>query len=79
MIDYGEKDRSKLSQRVVEVMENIGFLFLENVPGYSEDELRWCVDFFYHEMPAEKKLEVARVLYNPKSKQVRGLLAKIVT
>jgi hypothetical protein len=52
-------------------MEDLGFLFLDNIPGYSEDELRWCVEFFYDVMPEKKKMEVAKLAYNPNGKQVR--------
>ena len=71
MIDYSsDASRADKAAEVVGIMETLGFLFLENVPGYDEDELRWCVNFFYEEMPSEKKLQVARILYNPDSKQV---------
>ena len=73
MIDYSsDVSRADQAAKVVLIMETVGFLFLENVPGYNEDELRWCVDFFFEEMPAEKKLQVARIMYNPDSKQVGG-------
>lgn len=70
VIDYGERDRASQARRIVNIMSSLGFLFLENVPGYSEDDLRWCVNFFFQEMPADKKLQVARIMYNPESKQV---------
>ncbi len=71
VIDYSEKDRALNARKVIDVMENLGFLFLENVPGYREDDLRWCVEFFFDVMPAKKKLQVAKRKYNPDSKQVR--------
>ena len=67
VIDYSLKDREAQAKRVVDIMSSLGFLFLENVPGYSEDDLRWCVDFFFKEMPAEKKMQVARIKYNPQN------------
>ena len=71
MVDYSsDASRADKAAEVVGIMETLGFLFLENVPGFDEDELRWCVDFFFEGMPAEKKLQVARILYNPDSKQV---------
>ncbi len=70
VVDYSLQDRSEQARRIVEIMENLGFLFLENIPGYDEDELRWCQEFFFDVMPPEKKLQLARVMYNPESKQV---------
>ena len=69
VIDYQENDRKELARKVVHSMETLGFMFLENVPGYDEDELRWCVDFFFS-LPQRKKLDIARRKYNPDSKQV---------
>ena len=69
VINYGEKDRGELSRQVVHSMKTMGFMFLENVPNYDEDELRWCVDFFFG-LPQSKKLAIARRKYNPDSKLV---------
>ena len=44
-------------------------MFVENLPGFDEEELRWCVDFFFS-LPEKKKLDIARRKYNPNSKQV---------
>ena len=71
VIDYSEKDRAKQARKIVSIMEDLGFLFLENIPGYDEDDLRWCVDFFFG-LPEEKKKQVARKLWNPESKQVNS-------
>ena len=70
MLDYSEADRNSKARQVVAAMETVGFMLLENVPGYSEDDLRWCQEFFFDVMPPEKKLEVARVKYNPANKHV---------
>ena len=69
MLDYSCSDRSALSREITTVMEGMGFLYLENIPGYNEDELRWCVDFFFR-LPLEKRMEVARRMYCPKNKNV---------
>ena len=70
VINYQNKDRETLIREVVHSMETLGFMLLENVPGFDEDELRWCVDFFFN-LPMQKRLEVAKKKYNPDSKQVR--------
>ena len=70
VIDYSEQDRDKQAGKILEVMETLGFLFLDKIPGYDEDELRWCQEFFFDVMPPEKKMDLARKMYNPKSNQV---------
>lgn len=70
VVDFSGADRSLQADKVVSIMEKVGFLLLDNVPGYDEDEPKWCVEFFYDEMPVEKKLEMARISYNPHCKQV---------
>ena len=69
VINYQETDREKLSQEVVRSMETLGFIFLEKVPGFDEDELRWCVDFFFS-LPLKKRMEVAKKKYKPESTNV---------
>jgi len=71
VVNYQEKDRNELSRQVVHSMKTLGFMFVENVPNFDEDELRWCVDFFFS-LPQKKKLDIARRKYNPDSKQVSG-------
>ena len=70
VLDFSDADRHSKARQIIEVMETVGFMFLEKVPGYSEDDLRWCQEFFFDVMPPEKKLQVARMMYNPDSKNV---------
>ena len=69
VLDYGGTRRDALIARILEVMEDIGFLYLDNIPGYNEDELRWCVNFFYG-LPLEKRMEIGRRKYNPQNENV---------
>jgi len=71
VLDYTKSvsDRAALSREISEVMGDFGFLFLEKVPEYKEDELRWCVDFFFG-LPERKKFEVARKMYKPENNNV---------
>jgi isopenicillin N synthase-like dioxygenase len=71
VLDFSVKDRASNAKKLVNIMETVGFMYLENVPGYSEDELRWCQEFFFDHMPVERKLELARTMYNPDNKNVR--------
>ena len=74
VLDYSEKDRASKARKIVQIMETVGFLYLDNVPGYSEDGLKWCLEFFYDVMPAEKKLQMAKD--NPENKNVRSRSCK---
>ena len=69
VLNYSNPDRDALSRQISEVMGDLGFLYLENVPGFDEDGVKWCVDFFFN-LPETKKMEVARNLYNPKNTNV---------
>ncbi len=69
ILNYGNTPREILTARITEVMGDLGFLILENVPGYYEDDLRWCVDFFFG-LSLEKRMETAKKKYNPKNKHV---------
>ena len=73
VLDFSDTDRESNAKKLIDIMENLGFLFLANVPGYEEDDLKWCVQFFFDVMPPQKKLSVARKMYNPDSDQVRLL------
>ncbi len=72
VLNYGVSDRETLTSQIKDVMGDIGFLYVENIPGYDEEELRWCVDFFFG-LTEEKRMELARKLYNPKNSNVRRL------
>ncbi len=71
LLDYSksQSDRAGLSEEMTKVMGDFGFLFLENIPGYREEELRWCANFFFA-LPQSKRLEVARRMYNSKNQNV---------
>ena len=70
IVDFSLADRKEKSKQITWIMETVGFLYLDNVPGYDEQELRKYTDWF-HDLCKEKKMKVARKAYNPESKQVR--------
>ena len=69
VVDFSLSDRGENIKQVVEAMETVGFLFLDNVPGFDESVLRKQVDWFYS-LPLEKKMTLARRMYNPQSTNV---------
>ena len=69
VVDCSLAGREEKSKQITRIMETVGFLYLDNVPGYDEQELRKYTDWF-HDLPMEKKMKVARKKYNPESKQV---------
>ena len=69
ILNYSNPDREDLSRQMTQVMGDLGFLYLENVAGYCEEDLRWCSDFFYS-LPESKKMEIARKMYNPQNANV---------
>ena len=62
-------NRLAVAKRLVHAMETVGFLYLDGIPGYNEDELLECVKWFF-DLPLERRLEVAKKQYNPTSKQL---------
>ena len=69
VLDYSKKDRVALSGEITQVMENLGFLYLDNIPGFEEEDLRWCVNFFFG-LSKEKRKEVSKRAYCPKNSNV---------
>ena len=66
VVDFSSPDKKETASRIVHVMETVGFLYLDNVPGYNietEEELMEANKWFFS-LPLEKKLSVARYLYN---------------
>ena len=69
VLNYGSTEREVLAARITEVMGDLDFLYLENIPGFDEDELRWCVDFFFG-LPLEKRMQIGRKMYRSENTNV---------
>ena len=68
-ISRAKSDRQETATQLVRALEDVGFLFLDNVEGFDPDELyRATVRFF--NLPEERKKDVSTVTWNPKSKHV---------
>ena len=71
VIDFSSADRAKTAREIVQAMETVGFLYLDNIPGYDknyEEELLRYTKWFFT-FPLEKKLQLATKKYNKSSKQ----------
>ena len=66
-VDISKADRQEIAAELVRALENVGFLYLDNVNGFNSDELYRATEWFFN-LPEEKKKEVATVRWNPKSK-----------
>lgn len=68
-VDFSSPDIKGTASRIVHIMETVGFLYLDNVPDYNvqvEEELLEAHKWFFS-FPLEKKMRVARYLYNKQS------------
>ena len=72
VVDFSSPNREENARKLIEIMETVGFLYLDNVPGYDrcvEEELLELNKWFFN-LPYNKKMEVARRMYNKTSKVV---------
>ena len=69
-VDFSSPDKEGTASRIVDIMESVGFLYLDNVPGYNlqvEQELL-DINRWFFTLPHDKKMSVARYLYNKKNR-----------
>ena len=69
VIDFSSPNRHEKAQQILTAMQSVGFLLLEKVPAYNEQELRKWVDWFWS-LSKEKKMSIARRKYNPRNTHV---------
>ncbi|ESP05341.1 hypothetical protein LOTGIDRAFT_227971 [Lottia gigantea] len=61
--------RVSIANKLFHALETIGFLYIDNVPGYDEEELiKWCQWFFA--LPNETKYKLHRRFWNPDNKNI---------
>jgi len=61
--------REELAKTVLDGLENIGFLFIDNVEGIDFDKLHECCKWFFGQ-PKEVKEKILRNHWNPNNKNV---------
>lgn len=61
--------REELAKEIVNALENVGFLFIENVPDLDFDVLYKCCTWFF-KLPKEKKEAIMRNFWAPENKNI---------
>lgn len=64
-----ESDRAGLAKIVVDALENIGFLFIDNVEGLDFDRLFQACQWFFS-LPPEKKRKLCRKNWVPENPNI---------
>ena len=66
VINFSKPDRKANARELVKAMETVGFVYLDNVPGYNrvvEDKLLKASEWFFS-LPIEEKLKVSPKKWN---------------
>ena len=69
VIDFSDPDRQANAKKLTEAMETVGFVYLDNVPGYSkevEEKLHKAATWFFSK-PLDEKRTVSSKNWNPDS------------
>lgn len=71
--------RKEFAAKIVDSLENIGFLFVDNVPGLDYDKLYQCNQWFFQQ-PDDVKKRLTRKAWNPENNNVyRGYFPVVPT
>ena len=69
IIDLARPDRFELAKKVVDTLENIGFLYVDNVSGLDFDKLFESCKWFFN-LPKEKKHAIMRSYWEKGNKNI---------
>lgn len=71
VIDFSDPTQSRdvLASKIVDALENVGFLFLDNVVGFDPD-LIWRANKWFYNLPESTKYSVACKSFNPQNKNI---------
>lgn len=72
VIDFSKSDRHANAKQLTEAMEKVGFVYLDNVPGYNkevESKLHAAAEWFFCK-PLEEKLTLSNKNWNKDSSRV---------
>lgn len=64
-----KSNRKELAAKVIHALENIGFLYIDNVEGLNCDLLHKCCEWFFNQ-PDEVKRKLTRKQWNPENSNV---------
>ena len=70
IVDFSSPDTEGTASHIVHIMETVGFLYLDNVPGYDlqEEAELFEINKWFFNLPEERRLRVARYLYNKENR-----------
>ncbi|KAK6187717.1 hypothetical protein SNE40_005679 [Patella caerulea] len=64
-----QQTRVAVAKKMVDALKTVGFLYIDNIPGFDQKELlKWCRWFF--NLPENVRFKLYRKLWNPNSKSV---------
>ena len=77
IINFSSPDRLATAKELKKAMETVGFVYLDNVPGFNkevEENLHKAASWFFS-LPLDEKLRVSPKKWNPGAKGVyRGYI-----
>ncbi|XP_045203730.2 uncharacterized protein LOC123556810 [Mercenaria mercenaria] len=68
-LDKAKTDKKAVADQVVDALENVGFLYIDNIHGIDFDKLMECCKWFFG-LPKEKKELMMRKHWKPENKNV---------
>lgn len=68
-LSKSKTNRDELSKQIIEALENVGFLYIDNVEGIDFEKMFRCCKWFFNQ-PIEKKRKIMRNFWNPDSKNI---------
>jgi len=68
-LSKAKENRTELAKAVVDALENVGFLYVDNVQGVDYDKLVKCCQWFFSR-PSEEKKRLTRQFWEPNNKNV---------
>ena len=77
VIDFSNPDRQANAKQLTEAMETVGFVYLDNVPGYNKEveaSLLEATDWFFS-LPIEQKLRLSPKRWN---KEAAGVYLSLI-
>ena len=68
-IDFASSDKQAMISKLMEQMRTVGFILIDNVPDFNEDELLKASKAF-HNLPLEMKMKLALKHFNNETRNV---------
>ena len=65
-----KEERIQLASDIVKALQDVGFLYLDNVKNIDPMELRKAIEWFFYSLPPEERLKVTKKQWNPNGTNV---------